>query len=157
MTKKHEDVLSEELRQSVICELITKGAKSNLGYFTPTVRFRGKLHTYIKCFSLHNYHKISPLPIIGGVACVVEYDPLLFLYVVWNKECLYEITAIQDNFRGYNIRVALINWDNEVINFSKWGIEGGNIISRSQMILSVKRNDSMTSWQNYQNRSVTPR
>jgi hypothetical protein len=157
LTKKHEDVLSEELRQLVICELITIGAKSNLGYFTPTVRFRGMLHTYVECFSLHNYHRIFPLPIISGVACVIKYDPLLFLYVVWNKDCLYEVAAIQDNFRGYNIRVAIINWNNEVINFDKWSLEGGNVISKSQIAASVKRYESIPSWENYQNRTISPR
>lgn len=153
LTKKHDEVLSEELRQDVIREFIIKAVESNTGYFTSYIRFRGKIHKYVECYSFHN----CPLPFFNGTACIIRYEPSLYLYVVWDEECLFNIAAAQENLSEYNIRVAVINWDNHPIDFAKWGLKGGNIISKRQIATSIKHESGITSWDLYQKRCITPR
>lgn len=153
LTKKHEELLSEELRQAVIREFIIKAVESNTGYFTSYIKFRSKMHKYVECYSSHN----SPLPLFEGTACIIRYEPSLYLYVVWDEECLSDIAEAQETFQEYNIRVAVINWDDHPIDFTKWGIKGGNIISKSQIAISIKYDSRIASWNLYQNRCVTPR
>lgn len=153
LTKKHEELLSEELRRAVICDFIIKGVESNSGYFTPCIKFKGKIHKYVECYSLRD----SPLPFFSGVACIIRYEPSLFLYVIWNDECLYDIVAVRENFTEHNIRITVINWEDHPINFLKWGLEGVNVISKSQIAMSIKYEGNISSWNLYQNRSVTPR